>query len=77
MPARRFDEVLLWLDAYLKAQGGVASAPVVKAAAAREGIAERTLERVRPTIASSARQGFGEPANWELLKLPSAVSASA
>ena len=63
---RRSAEVLAWLEAFLVAQNGVASAPAVKAAAARAGIAERTLERVRPTIATSMRQGFGEPANWEL-----------
>ena len=64
---RRSGEVLAWLEEFLVAHNGVASAPMVKAAAAREGIAERTLERVRPSIATSMRQGFGEPANWELL----------
>ena len=64
---RRSDNVLAWLEAFLVAKDGVASAPLVKAAAAAEGIAERTLERVRPSIATSARQGFGEPANWELI----------
>ena len=50
---RRSAEVLAWLEEFLLAHDGVASAPVVKAAAAREGIAERTLERVRPTVATS------------------------
>ena len=63
---RRSAEVLAWLEAFLAAHDGVASAPAVKTAAAKEGIAERTLERVRPMIATSMRQGFGEPANWEL-----------
>ena len=67
---RRSDEVLAWLEAFLIARDGVASAPLVKAAAAAEGIAERTLERVRPMIATSARQGFGEPANWQLTTQP-------
>ena len=73
---RRKHEVLAWLEAFLIANGGVASAPEVKAAAAQEGIAERTLERVRPGIATSARQGFGEPANWELINKRSLVDAS-
>jgi HEAT repeats len=67
-PGRRSDEVLEWLEAFLVASDGVASAPLVKAAAAAEGIAERTLERVRPMIATSARQGFGEAANWQLIE---------
>jgi hypothetical protein len=49
---------------------------MIKAAAAEEGIAERTLERVRPGIATSARQGFGEPANWELINKRSLIDAS-
>jgi HEAT repeats len=66
LPLRRSAEVMAWLETFLEAHDGVASAPLVKAAAAREGIAERTLERVRPMIATSKRQGFGEAANWEL-----------
>jgi HEAT repeats len=73
---RRSHEVLAWLEAFLIANDGVASAPMIKAAAAEEGIAERTLERVRPGIATSARQGFGEPANWELINKRSLIDAS-
>jgi hypothetical protein len=73
---RRSSEVLAWLEAFLIARDGVASAPVVKAAAVAEGIAERTLERVRPRIATSARQGFGEPANWELIVKRSLADAA-